>query len=468
MLARIILSLALMGFLFKFRKQIPVGILERAVPARTPIILFAVFFLIYLVLKFNRHLSLHTFGFDLSAFDYAYYNAIHHGTLYTPFFGKSYLAEHFFPSMLLALPIHALLPYPETLLVFQAMVVSAAAIPFYLVAEKLARQKAVALILTLCLMRNPYILSGVVFDYHVEMLQPLLICLMVLSALEAQRFRFCLWGLLFVFTKENEWLAMLFFAVAFWFCFNGKRFAWLTLILSFVGGILVFLVVRHSLGSGFEKYLARYGAYGKSPWSVATFMVSHPGVLFSENVFHQALRLIAPTACLSFLSPFSIAALPDFFIHSLSGAEQQRTLALYYGAGITTILFLGTAHAYGWLKGRWGRGWFPAILLLPVIVFNSGYFRLLPQRGYEKAAINMCKSVPLNQRTAAPNELIPHLRRQEGIISSIFLNMQDACNWDYIILNRLQGSDLENQVVSKGCFELQQHAGPYVLYARKR
>ena len=466
MLIRILVSVILLCLLVLFRKRIRFDAATARLPRWTPYALSGLFFIIYLFVKFNRHAALHTFGFDLSAFDYAYYNTLHGDFLYTPFFGKCYLREHFFPAILLFLPFHALVPRVETLLVMQALMVALVAVPFYRLVRELTRQDVGALVFTTALLMNPSMVRGMEFDFHVEMLQPLLFTLAVLFAFRKRIAPYLICLLLLIMTKENEWLSVMALSIPLFFWLKERRLALFTLGIGAVCGAGMLYLLSRGYVTGFGSYRQRYAVYGDSFSGIAWSLIRHPGVLFSGNTFTQGLRLLLRTAFLPLLSPLSLAEAPDFFMHMLSASRQQKELFLYYGSGITTLLFISAAAAYA---GLWRNPVLRKGLLfawVPLLVLNAGYFRLPEAAPGCGAVIALAQSVPENKSAIAENEILPHLRRQEKVACADFV-LDRFGDYEYILLNRSRNGVLDSALGSGGRFDLQGSAGEYLLYRRR-
>ena len=365
MVSHLIISLVLIAFCIALRNKISLKFLNIPLSRYTPLFLFAVFFIIYLSIKFNRHFSLHTFGYDLSAFDYAYYNAIHGDFLYSPFFGKSYLQEHFFPSMILVLPFYALNQHVETLLVLQSLFVAATIFPFYAIVRHFAGNDIAALIFTTALMMNPYMVAGVEFDFHIEMLQPLLFSMVILCALKKRIVLYSIFLLLFILTKENEWITAIALSVSIFILLKDRRLSAITILLGIISGVFIMIYIKHGHQAAFPKYLKRYAEYGQTTSDVILFILSHPKVLVSENNFHQAAKLLLTVSLLPLFSPMTFAAIPDFLVHALSAARQQKLFQLYYAAGIITMLFISGAFAYRSICNKYGKSLLPFLVPQP-------------------------------------------------------------------------------------------------------
>src|SRR5438552_18968537 len=98
------------------------------------------YFVLYSVLSVLRHTTYHSFGPDLGIFDQVFWN-----TTQGRFFEStmslaqpqphSYFADHFSPVYLLLLPVYALIPRPQTLVVIQTLFLALGVWPIYLLAR---------------------------------------------------------------------------------------------------------------------------------------------------------------------------------------------------------------------------------------------------------------------------------------------------------------------------------------------
>jgi len=98
------------------------------------------YFLLYSVLSVLRHLTYHSFGSDLGLFDQVFWT-----TPQGRFFEStmslaqpqphSYIGDHFSPIYLLLLPVYALIPRPQTLVVIQTLFLALGVWPIYLLAR---------------------------------------------------------------------------------------------------------------------------------------------------------------------------------------------------------------------------------------------------------------------------------------------------------------------------------------------
>ena len=111
----------------------------------------------------------------LSAYDMYYH--IHYASILN---GFQYLvfANHISPDQLFILPIFALFPSVPTLLFIQAIVISLTGLVIFFVSRTIIKNEKISLLLCLAFLINPGTFGILLFDYHAEMLLPILFMLM--------------------------------------------------------------------------------------------------------------------------------------------------------------------------------------------------------------------------------------------------------------------------------------------------
>ena len=117
----------------------------------------------------RNHQRLGTTAFDLGIYDNLMYNALHGRPFHSPVLfgpaGGNYIAGHAEFAMLLFVPIYAIRPGPEMMLIIQAVVLGFAAVPLYLFASTRLPRPSAAVVAIAYLMFAP--LHGPNFyDFH--------------------------------------------------------------------------------------------------------------------------------------------------------------------------------------------------------------------------------------------------------------------------------------------------------------
>lgn len=114
---------------------------------------------------------------DLGIFDQAFSSTLKGHLFYeTPDLSKiptgSFLGTHFAPLIFLLLPVYAIHPGPETLLVLQTPFIAFGALPVYLFSRHLLRNERISLALAGVYLMNPAVQSLNLFDFHLEAFLP--------------------------------------------------------------------------------------------------------------------------------------------------------------------------------------------------------------------------------------------------------------------------------------------------------
>jgi len=124
---------------------------------KNAVLLMLIYIAMFSLYTMLLHYSFKTSMCDLGQYAQAFYKTIFEGKLFqmnsriserNP--SGSYFGEHFAPILFLFLPIFALYPRPETLLVLKAVVGGLAILPLYALARDLTGSDKVATFISLC------------------------------------------------------------------------------------------------------------------------------------------------------------------------------------------------------------------------------------------------------------------------------------------------------------------------------
>lgn len=159
---------------------------------------YAVLFSYVTILKY---LALRSSAYDLGIYNQAMFTATRLGRLfyYTPDLpanpGGSVFGAHFVPLFFVLLPIYALMPRPETLLVIQSFVLALAAVPLYLLGSRVSSRKSTGLLFAMLFLLSPLVEGINWLDFHPEAFVPLGF-LTALYAMDAKRWKLYFAGIL--------------------------------------------------------------------------------------------------------------------------------------------------------------------------------------------------------------------------------------------------------------------------------
>ena len=321
---------------------------------------YAAYFSYYTILK---HHTYHSFAYDLGFFTQYMWSTLHgHGLFYSSILQSPCFAWHFQPILFLVLPLYALLPQAETLLVLQSLIMPMGALPVYWLArDELGARVGVAFAGLYLL--YPALHGVNSFDFHpVALAIPIL--LFCFYAFKTKRYR---WGMvlavLAMMCKEN--VALVVIAMGFYWLWTARkrdlrRLDWsglprnreivYPLCLSAIGAIwfvvAVGVLIPHYSLTGVYPWFERYG---------------YTNVL--DNVFADAAvkaqylsHLFSPLAFTSLLNPASLLiGLPIFAQNLLTGHIDQCRIVFHYSSLLIPWLFVASIYGVKWLSTVQGR-----------------------------------------------------------------------------------------------------------------
>lgn len=140
------------------------------------IVTYVIIFSYFTVMK---HYAFKSFAWDFGIVLQTLSTTINEGKFlyYTPelFFNTSgcYFGLHFSPIMLILLPLYALHQAPETLLVFQTLVIAAGALPLYWFTRDSLENRLAAVVFALTYLMFPPLQGANWFDFHIQCFLPL-------------------------------------------------------------------------------------------------------------------------------------------------------------------------------------------------------------------------------------------------------------------------------------------------------
>src|SRR3990167_3474346 len=121
----------------------------------------------------SRHWGFMSSINDLGVFDQAAWGTLHgQFLLNTSQLNQpiNWLGFHFHPVILLFVPLYAIAPYPEWFTLAQALALSMAAWPIFLLASRILKSEATGLMWAIAYLVNPFLLNAAAWDFHQTML----------------------------------------------------------------------------------------------------------------------------------------------------------------------------------------------------------------------------------------------------------------------------------------------------------
>jgi uncharacterized membrane protein len=305
-----------------------------------------------------HHHNLGTSAFDLGGWDNLMWNLVHGGPLFrsTPFMGPtgSHMARHATFFAYVIAPIYALAPHPETLLVVQATMLGAAAVPLYFYASRHLPPWTAALVAGLYLIYAP--LHGAnLYDF-----QFLPLCIpflwLLLLAVESRRSRWVIATTVLALSVRED-VGCCVGVLGLWLLLSGAAArAGALLALVGIGYFLVMkLGVMPHFADGSETFVNQYS--GLLPQGENTFgsilktIVANPpfttNVVLERDKLVYALEILAPVLLVPLASPAGVLLmLPGFLFTLLStGYAPLYQISFQYTAYWTPFVFVSVVVA---------------------------------------------------------------------------------------------------------------------------
>jgi len=173
-----------------------------------------------------KYYSFNAYAWDLGIFNQSLWTTLHSGKfLFSTvelFINPTgaFFGTHFSPILFLILPVYSLYSSPETLLVFQSLILALGAVPLYFFTKDALNKRTLAVAFSLAYLLYPPLHGVNSFDFHVQAFLPVLFfCLMYYLGKEKWPHYF-FFLFLSLFVAENVPLIMIFIGL---YCFWSYR-----------------------------------------------------------------------------------------------------------------------------------------------------------------------------------------------------------------------------------------------------
>lgn len=398
-------------------------------------------FLFYATYGLAQHARFRTYGFDLGLFDQVVWLYSRFEVPYSTLREMVHLGDHFTPVLALLAPFYWLHSGPETLIVLQAALAAAAAVPVYVFArERIGRLLATASVLAFLAYAG--IQNGVAEDVHPSTISVFFVAWTFYFGLTCRWRLFWPMGALALLTQEDISLIIAGFGAYLALTTRPRWVGSLTAVVSLgYFGLAQFVLMPH-----FANWTAipipqptpnLDLSFGATPGDALAFAIAHPRTAFLA-MFDDArkretqLAMLAGWSGLPLLSPLGwLTGLPHFASRFLSLHEARWALEGHYTANFTptaafsTVLVLERGLR---LARRFPtvpvRALFVTFLLAGVVatelVFPPTLYALLRPSFWETPASTAVleealRVIPTDATVGAQNPIFPHLSQRSVI-----------------------------------------------------
>lgn len=386
----------------------------------------------FLVSKLAQQAAFQTGAFDLTMIHSAVHNTLHGRFLFAFGLERNFLAEHASFILLSWVPLYALLPHVETLLVLQVLATALSGWPLFALARRSGLPRVEAGLIVAAWWVNPILWRSFVFDIHMELWVPLFIFTTAACAAARRWWWFWCFAILSLCVKEDVTLSLSALALlllaydrAHW------RQACALLIVSVVWlWVATKVVIPLAAGDGSHQshFLGdRYAHLGPTAGQIIWRLLSDPPLLFELFTGRSVRSLLGSVGPVAVLDPIALlATMPQIAIHRASNYPAQRDFSVYYGLFVVTTLFIAAPGLISRVGKRFGRT--GALVIACLTNLPSGSDVSPPAIAWptraDFAANERLAVMPDSATVDAQSCLLPHL--PVGAKLSLFPDHHDA------------------------------------------
>lgn len=399
------------------------------------VLLFAAAYATYSIV---RHWHFLSNGFDLGIFDQEVWNFSNFQLGPSSLTDRSsQLGDHFSPILILLVPAYWIWSNAQTLLLAQAILVSASIVPVFLFsAIRIGRHGAYILAISYGLFWG--IQSAIDFDFHEIAFAPLLIASAIYFADRVKWRSFFISIVLLLLVKEDMSLLVVFIGFYLYTIREFKRGS-ILIILGIIWYYLVTTTVIPYFSGGSNFQFWTYSEIGNNLTSALLNVVKDPGLVidtFTSNPekVRTTIYLFAPFLGLSIFSPLILLCIPLIAERMLSTNALFWGTKFQYSLAIAPILAMGAAdgikNILGFLKVRKHFYHTALSITILILIFNIILPDQLPLKrlgeasfykrdNFASQAKNVVKMTPPDESILAQDVFISHLSNRKYIYELI-------------------------------------------------
>lgn len=414
------------------------------------------------VIFFSAQLLLHYYSFgsralDLGNMDQAIWNTLHgrpfHQTNQPG--ATNRLSLHVEPILAPVSLLYLLYSGPETLFIFQTLIVALGAVPVFALARFKLKSEGLALIFAVAYLMFPAIQGATLLDFHAVTLAPTFL-LAAFYYLETRRAGwFAVFAILAAACKEDMTLLVLMLGIYAFVINRQYRLGLTTIGLCLVWAFLAVFVIPRTFAGTENIHWNRYDHLGETPLQIVLNFFRQPHLVINHLIEVQALDylrlLLSPTAFTALLNPLTLLlALPSLGINLLSNfSPMQRVNSLIYAAPTVPAVIISSIYGvkniqHLRLTNKLFNIFLGGLILTASLSYHL-YYGYLPGggqfRGWEEVtdhhrqAERILAQIPPDAALSAQDRLNPHASQRKTLY--IFDRIEDA---DHIVLDVTEDS----------------------------
>jgi uncharacterized membrane protein len=296
-------------------------------------------------------------GYDMGIFDQGVWLLSHFHAPYVTVMGRDLFGDHASFILLLAVPLYWIWPQAQTLLVLQACLIAAAAIPIYLLARRRTESTVIATALAGAYLLNPALQQGNMEQFHPESFLVLAIAVAIYAAVEWRPRVLAVAVVACLLVKEDTVLLMVPLGV--WIALRRNRKWGLTIagvsiayalfatqvVIRFLLGTTSFYANRIPFGGVAGLLAAPFVHFGKF-WDYLTSGYK-PFYIWQMGASYGWIFAISPEVALIGIGTFAENVLSKF--------PYMQQIQYHYSLALVPVLALGTVWAVSRIPEHWLR-----------------------------------------------------------------------------------------------------------------
>lgn len=440
-----------------------------------------------------NHRSLGTAAFDLGIHENTLWNTVHGELFHSSLEGGSHLGVHTSFVMLLMVPVYAVFPATETVLVIQALVIGLAAWPLFSLARRALGSEPQALLLAVLWLSHPAVAGANFYDFHAVAFAPLLLFAALAFWFE-QRWRpFWVCVALLLTVKEDLAIVVVLLGIVTWLG-GHRRQGWLLVAVGAAAYVLLQHVVIPHFAGGAHSYAWYYTEMippGEGPAGLVRTVLLNPvftlGLVLTQERMLYLFQLFAPLALLPFatargwilmsygLAATVLASRPP--LHQIGFQYALTLLALGFAAAVLTLTRLSPG---------WRRRALTAAALLAVVTcyhygmiwprhhFTGGFhtvdFRYTEaERARYRELAALVETIPPEASVLASEDIVPHVARRRTVETARYVMNRPPIAYDVVLVHDDGSAQRMREVPSLGGLRDYDvvHTGSFVMFTRQ-
>lgn len=322
------------------------------------------------------HFEFKTSGVDGMVYEQLLRNVLDgHGLVSSinyPYIQQPWLGFHFSPILYALLPFYAVFPHFQTLLATGSLCVALAAWPLYLTARTILQDRFQALVMALLYLANPFVVNGVVWDFHEVDFAPLCIAWMLWAVVHHRPKTLIVLSLVLLGIKEHYGLSVFGFGLLWAWHWREKKFG---IALAAFGlatlALIMGVVIPHFNPEGKPAMMNADSPMDRFGWltSAESIRKQWPMTLSEAAEYYFLLLypfIFLPLAAFGWLLP----SMADIGVNTLSKQFSMRSVDIYYSMAAMPVLIIATCWALRSVSRRITR-FSTNDLVLPIVVVTA-------------------------------------------------------------------------------------------------